>query len=1318
MRLWGWLLAVLGGGLCQHPEPPHGCSMGSCYPVTGDLLVGRAERLKASSTCGLQGPQPYCIVSHLQRPGSEGALSRPHGAHSPVSAGVEHVSIRLDLEAEFHFTHLIMTFKTFRPAAMLIERSADFGRTWKVYRYFAYNCASAFPSAAPGPLHRVDDVICESRYSDIEPSSEGEVIYRVLDPAIPIRDPYSPAIQDLLRVTNLRVNLTRLHTLGDNLLDSRREIQEKYYYALYELVLRGSCFCYGHASECAPVPGAQANVEGMVHGRCACKHNTQGLNCEKCNSFYNDLPWRPAEGRSTNACRMPPSHPLSMSGCQCHPQGTVSDGTPCDPVSGNCFCKRLVTGQSCEQCLPEHWALSHDLLGCRSCDCDVGGAHHNQCAAETGQCHCRSHMVGRTCSQVEAGFYLARLDRYTYEAEEAGLRQGTVVERAQPTGQPATWTGAGFAHVPEGGATEFLVSDVPASMEYDVVIRYQPQLPEPWEEVKLWVLRPGPIPTGSPCGNTIPADDQLATALPPRARYVLLPQPVCLERGISYTLRLELTRYTSRQAVPGASVLLDSLVLVPRYSSMEMFIAGDAGAMGRREAFERYHCDQHAWAVGTAPASEVCTSLLTSMSAIIHRGALPCLCDPQGSLSSECEPNGGQCKCKASVMGRRCHHCFPGTFGFGPSGCRACQCNSDGAMSSFCDSFSGQCPCRPGAFGPRCDRCQPGSWGFPHCQPCQCNGHSEECDPRTGSCLHCRDHTDGDRCQRCAAGHYGNPTLASGERCRPCPCPDGPSSGRHFAASCHQDSRSRQLICNCNSGYTGLRCEECAPGYYGNPSRAGGHCQPCQCNGNIDLLDAEACERHSGRCLRCLHHTEGAHCQHCQASYYGDATRHSCRRCSCNVLGTERSECSAQDDCQCDRRSGQCQCLPSVQGQSCDRCIPNFWNLASGKGCEPCACHPQHSLGPACNQFTGQCPCRPGFGGRTCTDCQENHWGEPSLQCRACDCDPRGVTNSQCHRATGHCSCRQGVSGIRCDQCARGFSGAFPDCQPCHQCFGDWDRVVQDLAARTRGLALRAKHIQQTGVAGAFERHFRLLEEKLGTARAIVDARNATMAAVTQLLRTVEELRQHIGEATETLTQLEGELTAAQDENYNAKRALGTLDRGTRGLNLTLHDLAHQLHLLKNSNFLVPCCSQVCGAPGDAPCASSPCGGAGCRDEDGRRHCGGLNCQGAVAMASSARERARHTQAELHQAMGEVDELFHKVAEAKGKADSARLKAQAALDKANETRARVERSNMALRELIHQIKSFLSRECLAPPTHQGAPPLRQLSQGGKLWLWP
>ncbi|NWU72049.1 LAMB2 protein, partial [Pterocles burchelli] len=1367
--------------------------------------------------------------------------------------------------------------QTFRPAAMLVERSADFGRSWKVYRYFAYDCAATFPHVPRGPPRRIDDVICESRYSDIEPSTEGEVrprwcrgrvrgpptllspsclplqvIYRVLDPSIPIRDPYSPAIQSespapapawLLYFgrSYFGRSLPALSpTVGSGLDPACRDSGPSCTPPLWEQLkvrLRrveqrrtavpdpspapsgGRCDCNEHSQRChfdMAVFLATGNASGAVCD--GCQHNTMGRRCHLCKPFYYKDPSKdlrdpavcracdcdpegsldgglcdsaddPARGLIAGQCRckehvagprcdrckpgffgLSAANPQGCQRCQCDPRGMVAEGNRCDPISGECLCKRLVTGRNCDQCLPERWGLSHDLAGCRPCDCDVGGARDNQCAVETGQCRCRSHVVGRQCGQVEPGFYRINLDHYTYEAEDAQLHQGSVVEREPPTGHPASWTGTGFARMLEGGWVEFHVSNIPFSTEYDVIIRYEPQHPEPWQEVRLRVLRPSPISASSPCGNTIPADDQLSTSLPSGARYVVLPRPICLEQGVSYTLRLELGCAAGRQD-PTASVLIDSLVLLPRYSSLEMFIAGDPGSLERRRTFERYRCAQPFHAAGPSPVAEPCASLLHSLSAILHDGALPCLCDPQGSLSAECQPQGGQCRCKPNVMGRRCHRCSPGTFGFGPGGCRACQCSSEGSVSTICDSATGQCSCREGAHGPRCDRCQPGHWGFPACRPCQCNGHAEDCDPRTGSCLRCRDHTDGERCQRCADGHFGNPALGSGQHCRPCPCPEGPGSPRHFAASCYQDSRSRQVVCQCSPGYTaGPRCDECAPGYYGDPLQPGGRCLPCQCHDNIDMTDPEACDRRTGHCLRCLYNTAGPHCAECQPGYYGDATRHSCRRCSCNALGTDPSTCGPQQ-CQCDGRSGQCHCLPHVEGQSCDRCSPHFWNLGSGQGCQPCACHPQHALSPACNQFTGQCSCRPGFGGRTCADCQEQHWGDPQRQCRACDCDPRGIASAQCHRGSGHCDCRPGISGIRCDQCARGFSGTFPACQPCHPCFGDWDRVVQDLAARTRALAQRASLLQHTGAAGAFEGTFRRLEESLATARDVVAARNATAATAAHLTHATEGLRRQIEEATERLTRLEGELTATQDANFNASHMLSAVDRGARALNHSLQDLEQRLHTLKTSNFLGaydsireshresweaerradastravpspvsasaatrhrteqllasrrddfnrqnaasrraltdlaararalslhPLNEKVCGAAGDVPCAESPCGGAGCRDEDGGRRCGGLSCGGAVSTADSALDRARHAQEELRRAAGDLAQLSHRVAEAKGKADEARLRAQAALDKANQTRARVESSNKELRELISQVKAFLSQEGADP----------------------
>lgn len=71
-------------------------------------------------------------------------------------------------------------------------------------------------------------MICESRYSGLSPAADGEVIYRVLPPTMPVDNPYSEQVQNLLKITNLRINFTKLHTLGDDLLDQRDQIQVIY----------------------------------------------------------------------------------------------------------------------------------------------------------------------------------------------------------------------------------------------------------------------------------------------------------------------------------------------------------------------------------------------------------------------------------------------------------------------------------------------------------------------------------------------------------------------------------------------------------------------------------------------------------------------------------------------------------------------------------------------------------------------------------------------------------------------------------------------------------------------------------------------------------------------------------------------------------------------------------------------------------------------------------------------------------------------------------------------------------------------------------
>ncbi|TRY54787.1 hypothetical protein DNTS_001759 [Danionella cerebrum] len=1071
-------------------------------------------------------------------------------------------------------------------------------------------------------------------------------------------------------------------------------------------------------------------LRDMISGQCHCKENVEGQRCDHCKKGHYALG----------------NDPVGCKPCSCDPLGTLPGGNPCAPQTGSCFCKRLVTGWNCDQCLPEHWGLNNDMDGCRPCDCDVGGAINNNCSQETGQCVCKEHVFGRRCDQTVQ-----------------------VLQRALPQDHKATWSGTGFAEVPEGETLTFTIQGVPRSMEYKLMIRYEPLLPDVWERVVLKVEHPRGSHS-SHCSSTYDDDDDHTTTLHPGSRYVVLPNPVCLERGQNYTVKMSFPQYSSYSFSSSPHVLIDSLVLLPDVQSLDLFSGGAQQKMNW-EMFQKYRCMERSQSVIKIPLTDICRDYIFSVSAIMHNGALECQCDPRGSLSTVCDSIGGQCKCLPNVSGRNCDACASATYQLGPSGCKPCDCNPLGSQNLICHPSTGQCLCVPGALGRQCGSCEPNHWGFPDCKPCSCHGQSQECHPFTGQCLSCRGHTTGHSCERCEVGYHRSTQVGSREPCHPCMCPNGPGSGMQFAESCYQKPETTQMVCVCNLGYKGPKCAECASGYYGNPQVPGGRCHPCQCNNNINMQDPESCDGRTGACLKCQYHTGGKECQYCSRGYYGDARRQSCRRCMCHLVGTSRQSC-ADGLCECERVSGQCPCLPRVVGQICDRCSPNTWNINSGRGCEACACHPEHSYSSACDPLSGQCSCKSGFGGRTCEECRPLFWGDPEVQCQACDCDPQGSITQQCNKSSGQCLCKEGAAGPRCDSCGRGYVGSFPDCKACHQCFSEWDVNVDELTNQTQRLVDTVQEMEETGVLSSYKDIIMNLDYESNQLRGMLGD-NTLQQALTHVKRMM--LRAKYEQHTHTCTSLslteqerkksldrsEADLKKVAADRQQAMEGLRNLSTQTQNLHKisshkqqqvlkTKHSdprgaidsireyyresteaehqatraisepftesvqlwteaddklkrtereftLKHQLYLQRlekiqadlDSTDLSRLSRQVCGGSAGLE-GCSDCGGLRCQDQGGDFHCGGDLCQTIVSRSEENLKKARNLDQEVLQALGEVDQLNRMVSNARGISEVTKHSAQDVLLRANQTKEEMQQTNDEIRNLIQQIREFLS----------------------------
>ena len=190
-----------------------------------------------------------------------------------------------------------------------------------------------------------------------------------------------------------------------------------YQYAIYSIVVRGWCFCNGHAAACDPPPGITQMLPGMVcecftcvchhlcvcvcvcvcvssptavvqvNSECRCSGNTAGVNCEQCQPLFNDRPWLPANGPTptpdtTRECKGKTTHAhahthtqtilkyfsFSASECQCYGRAsschfdpqvameTGGSGGVCDN------CTHRTTGRQCDQCVAGFYRNTSTLL--------------------------------------------------------------------------------------------------------------------------------------------------------------------------------------------------------------------------------------------------------------------------------------------------------------------------------------------------------------------------------------------------------------------------------------------------------------------------------------------------------------------------------------------------------------------------------------------------------------------------------------------------------------------------------------------------------------------------------------------------------------------------------------------------------------------------------------------------------------------------------------------------------------------------------------------------------------------------------------------
>ncbi|KAM6902929.1 laminin subunit gamma-3 [Xenentodon cancila] len=1039
-----------------HFHLPAWAAMDSCYNEEGypNRCMPKFENIAfnrtvvASNVCG-SPPEDYCMQTGSTRSCHHCDALNSDLSHSPslltdfnrneeptwwqsqsMYYGIQYpssVNLTLHLGKAFEITYVRLKFYTSRPESFAIYKRTKVGGPWLPYQYYSASCSKTYGKDAKGYIRPGDDertALCTDEFSDISPLTGGNVAFSTLEgrPSAYNFD-QSLVLQEWVTATDLLISLNRLNTFGDEFFKDAKVLRS-YFYAISDFSVGGRCKCNGHASEC--VEGEQG---GLV---CSCQHHTVGADCERCHPFYQDRPWARATGDAANECLK-----CNCSGrsdeCVFDMEQYRSTGS-----GGRCVsCRDNTNGPHCERCRDNHHRRAPGEP-CLPCNCNINGSLSLQCDVE-GRCVCRRGVQGEKCDMCQAGFHSLGPDGcrlcdcdHSGSVDNCSPLDGHCYCKPNVEGQRCDRCKSGFFNLQQvnsagcqpcfcfGHSLACSSSShyIPVNITSDFIEDHDGWVgefsgdkgyPLLWKEGEVYLL---PLTEddigfytapGKFLGRQVYSYGQLLSITFTSEALELLPDHVTLVlQGSGFTLSADLSPQPVPQHDPN---------LTPRHTFIARLHEHERRFKPFLSAFEFQHLLYNLTALKISNAgghnytSQLAGVTLTSATISSTPANPPA---PWVEL----------CSCPQGFAGQFCEQCAPGYT-----------------------------------------REQPGRGPLSACVPCNCHQHGT-CDPETGVC-ECSDFTTGMTCEHCLQGYYGNAVIGTRGDCQPCPCPDH--------SSCAQIAETGQVVCtNCPAGQTGMRCQMCEDGYHGDPlgqSDTARPCVRCDCNGNVDFNAVGICDHITGRCLKCLGHTEGDHCQTCQWGFYGNALNRTlsqkCKPCSCSPAGTSGhvNECHPQ--------TGNCSCLSHVTGRDCSYCEVGFFNLQPGVGCERCKCNPIGSSSLACHPVTGECVCRAGVEGGLCDSCRVGFYGFSSRGCRACNCDPMGSVSMQCH-SNGTCRCRQGFVGYKCDKCELNYfhNRATHQCEECPVCYGLVKKQAEKLQTHLQDLEKLLSHFDCRGRFG------------------------------------------------------------------------------------------------------------------------------------------------------------------------------------------------------------------------------------------------------------